>query len=85
VARPAGRQSLVRGPYHAVRIDGGQLFADDGGRTFCLAFLADDGWHVEAGNSGAALVWPAARLSDSGNPDEGLDDPTATQPTPGEI
>ena len=82
---PPGKQSLVRGPYHAVRIDAGQLFVDDAGQTFCLAFLAYDGWHVEAGSSGAAPVWPSARFSDSGNPDERFDDPTGTQPTPGKI
>jgi hypothetical protein len=60
-----GRQNFVRGPYHSVRIDAGQLFAGDGGRTIWLAFEADDGWHVEAGGSGAASVWPAARFSDS--------------------
>jgi hypothetical protein len=62
-----GRQSLARDSYLSVRIDGRHLLVDDGGQTFRLAFLADDGWHVEAGRSGAAPVWPSARFSDTGN------------------
>jgi hypothetical protein len=81
---PPGRQSLARGPYLSVLIDGRHPLVDDGERTFWLAFEADDGWHVAAGGSGAAPVWPSARCSDTGNPVEGLDDPTGTPAEPQE-